>query len=118
MMLSTNVRLFSTLQIVLSLSLASAGCSPAFYRGVSQGIASGTAHSPLTPTKLMIFGGRDHKVYLGCLNCSEYASDSVRYKYGDHGSPYSSTSILTATGIMAHHTPNTAPATLTQTIHL
>jgi hypothetical protein len=37
-------------------------------------------------TKVMIFGGRDHKTYLGCLNCSEYASDSVFNAIGPHGS--------------------------------
>jgi hypothetical protein len=57
--------------------------------------------------KIMIFGGEDHKVYLGCLNCTQYASDSVQNKYtfgsqyqsesifnryGEYGSPYSDTS--------------------------
>jgi hypothetical protein len=41
----------------------------------------------------MIFGGDGHKIYLGCLNCSQYASDSVFNEYGDHGSQYSSESI-------------------------
>ncbi|MDA8155223.1 MAG: hypothetical protein M0Z52_02040 [Actinomycetota bacterium] len=44
--------------------------------------------------KLMIFGGSDHKTYLGCLNCSEYASDSVLNGYGTYGSGYSSTSVM------------------------
>jgi hypothetical protein len=44
--------------------------------------------------KLMIFGGSGHRVYLGCLNCSEYASDSVKNAYGTHGSAYSSESIF------------------------
>jgi len=43
--------------------------------------------------KLMIFGGSDHKVYLGCLNCSEQADDSVSNKFGTNGSPYSDESI-------------------------
>jgi hypothetical protein len=25
----------------------------------------------------MIFGGQDHRTYLGCLNCTQYAADSV-----------------------------------------
>ncbi len=41
----------------------------------------------------MIFGGEDHRTYLGCLSCSEYSSDSVLNEYGTHGSPYSSESI-------------------------
>jgi len=41
----------------------------------------------------MIFGGQDHKTYLGCLSCNEYASDSVFNSYGNNGNPYSSQSI-------------------------
>jgi hypothetical protein len=44
--------------------------------------------------KIMVFGGRDHKTYLGCLSCSEYASDSVFNEYGSFGNEYSSTSIF------------------------
>lgn len=43
--------------------------------------------------KIMIFGGKDHEVYLGCLSCSEYDADSVLNKFGEHGSTYSSESI-------------------------
>jgi len=46
----------------------------------------------------MLFGGEDHKVYLGCLSCNEYASDSVLNRYGDHGSRYSDTSIFNKYG--------------------
>lgn len=57
---------------------------------------------------LLIFGGRGHKEFLGCLSCSEYNSDSVWNKYshygflndfgvwnpfGDYASPYSSYSM-------------------------
>ena len=38
--------------------------------------------------KLMLFGGRGHDVYLGCLSCSEYESDSVFNEYGEYGSKY------------------------------
>jgi hypothetical protein len=54
------------------------------------GTAAGAVQQAI---KLMIFGGEDHKTYLGCLNCSESASDSVRNKFGENGSPYSSHSI-------------------------
>ena len=47
-----------------------------------------------SPHKIMIFGGEGHKVYLGCLNCSEYASDSVFNEISDYGSEFSSESIL------------------------
>ncbi|HLJ85678.1 MAG TPA: hypothetical protein VKZ53_02585 [Candidatus Angelobacter sp.] len=45
------------------------------------------------PAKLMLFGGLNHKTYLGCLNCSEYVTDSISNEYGIHGSSYSSDSI-------------------------
>ncbi len=43
--------------------------------------------------KLMIFGGSNHDVYLGCLSCNEYAKDSVFNKYGRFGSSYGIESI-------------------------
>lgn len=42
---------------------------------------------------LLLFGGRDHKTFLGCLNCGKYDSGSACNKYGDHGSKYSNASI-------------------------
>jgi hypothetical protein len=50
--------------------------------------------APAAPAKIMIFGGDGHKTYLGCLNCSQYATDSVHNQYGEHGSPYASESIF------------------------
>lgn len=44
------------------------------------------------PTKLLIFGGANHRTFLGCL-CSEFDSDSVLNKYGTFGNPYSSETI-------------------------
>lgn len=56
---------------------------------------------------LLLFGGEDHKTFLGCLNCSatssssvcnahgagsKYSSDSIWNAYGSFGSKYSSTS--------------------------
>lgn len=83
----------SILSIIL---LISSGCSPAARKRAGaaiQGAAAGAAASQVQSTKLMIFGGTDHKTYLGCLNCNEYATDSVFNSYGTHGSPYSSESI-------------------------
>jgi len=45
-------------------------------------------------TKLMIFGGDDHETYLGCLNCSKFAVDSIQNKFGTYGSSFSSESIF------------------------
>jgi hypothetical protein len=64
-------------------------------RSASRGISPPAVHQPVaTAAKLMIFGGDGHRTYLGCLNCSEYAADSVHNQYGTHGSPYNSESIL------------------------
>jgi len=84
---------------ILVLIVVLSGCSPAARRNVAAvatGAAQGAAGASASETgvaKLMIFGGMDHKTYLGCLNCSEYATDSVFNEYGQHGSRYSSESI-------------------------
>lgn len=41
----------------------------------------------------MLFGGPDHRTYLGCLNCSEFNQDSVVNEFGPYGSSFSPTSI-------------------------
>jgi hypothetical protein len=42
----------------------------------------------------LLFGGENHKTFLGCLNCSKYSADSISNRYGTYGSPYSSESIF------------------------
>lgn len=42
---------------------------------------------------LLIYGGDNHDVFLGCLNCSKYDSNSIWNKYGDNGSKYNTNSI-------------------------
>jgi hypothetical protein len=44
-------------------------------------------------TRILLFGGRNNAVFLGCLTCSRFDSDSVLNSYGSYGSRYSSTSI-------------------------
>lgn len=85
--------------LFVSMLIGLSGCSPAARRtvgaiaaGAAQGAAGASAPQSET-AKLMIFGGEEHKTYLGCLNCSQYATDSVFNAYGQHGSPYSSESI-------------------------
>jgi len=42
--------------------------------------------SPQQPyRKIMLFGGRLHDVYLGCLNCDQSALDSIFNEYGSYG---------------------------------
>jgi hypothetical protein len=52
------------------------------------------ASAPAVESKLLIFGGPGHHVYLGCLNCSKFETDSVGNTYGPHGSPYASESVF------------------------
>ena len=92
------IKRFVILSSVGFLVLTVIACSPAARQraGTIVGAAAAGAAGASAPqqlTKLMIFGGPDHKTYLGCLNCNEYATDSVFNSYGTHGSPYSSESI-------------------------
>ena len=57
----------------------------------------------------MLFGGEGHRTYLGCLNCSEYAADSVLNQYGTHGSPYSMDSIFNRYGTFGSRYSNSSP---------
>lgn len=83
---------FAPLTTILALTLfLTIGCSPTTRQNVASGLAA-AAYAP-SPQKIMIFGGVDHRTYLGCLSCSEYATDSVFNEYGSYGSRYSSTSI-------------------------
>jgi hypothetical protein len=44
--------------------------------------------------KHMLFGGEGHHTYLGCVNCSQYDTESITNQYGQYGSAYSTTSVL------------------------
>ncbi|KND60233.1 hypothetical protein BVER_05052 [Candidatus Burkholderia verschuerenii] len=54
-----------------------------------------TAHAQ---AKLMLYGGADHDVYLGCLNCSDTDAESVQNESGRYGSEISAQSIFNETG--------------------
>lgn len=47
---------------------------------------------------LHIYGGSNHDVYLGCLNCNKYDQNSIWNAYGTYGSKYNSNSIWNAYG--------------------
>ncbi len=49
---------------------------------------------PAFSQELLLFGGSGHDVFLGCLNCGEYASESICNEYGTYGSEYSVNSIF------------------------
>jgi hypothetical protein len=78
--------------IILAGLITLCGCSPAARQNIASAI-SGAATGIAPPSKLMIFGGKEHSTYLGCLSCSGYAMDSVFNAYGDHGSRYSNESV-------------------------
>jgi len=96
-----------TICFVITIFLFS--CNTQFSRNLGlalQGIGNaGTTASGYSQQteKLLIFGGSDHKTYLGCLNCSEYDKDSVFNTYGSHGSEYSSVSIMNSYSEFGSH---------------
>lgn len=42
---------------------------------------------------LLLFGGANHKVFLGCLNCGRFDAGSVCNRFGDYGNRFNSDSI-------------------------
>jgi hypothetical protein len=93
-----SIKHFTAFATLGCLLVVMGACSPAARQRAGaavNGAAAGAAGASAAQTvsKLMIFGGQDHKTYLGCLNCNEYATDSVFNSYGNSGSPYSTQSI-------------------------
>jgi hypothetical protein len=46
----------------------------------------------------LLFGGANNSVFLGCLTCSKFDSESVHNEHGQHGSRYSHVSIFNKHG--------------------
>ena len=70
--------------------LASVSARPLAFAGLCLLMATGLwAQMP----KLMLFGGPKRDVYLGCLNCDAFASDSICNEFGEYGSEVSANSI-------------------------
>ena len=42
---------------------------------------------------LLLFGGQDHKTFLGCLNCAAQSQESICNDYGTFGGKYNADSI-------------------------
>lgn len=61
------------------------GCSAATASAVAASLAAAGGAAPQTTKALLLFGGENHKTFLGCLNCSEYDSESVFNQYGSFG---------------------------------
>jgi len=67
------------------------GCSAAMLQAVAEGLAQSGGNGG---QQLLIYGGTQHKIFLGCLNCSKGDQSSVLNNYGSFGSAYSGTSIF------------------------
>lgn len=49
-------------------------------------------------SKLYLFGGKNGEVFLGCLNCDKYDSNSIWNNFGKYGSKYNNESIWNKNG--------------------
>ena len=58
---------------------------------------------------LLLFGGGDHKTFLGCLNCGQVDSSSVCNVVGDYGSVVSDKSIWNVVGDYGSVVSDTSP---------
>jgi hypothetical protein len=58
---------------------------------------------------LLLFGGSDHKTFLGCLKRNQYDSGSICNKYGQQGSKYASESIWNKYGNFGSKYSNESP---------
>jgi hypothetical protein len=74
---------------------AVAACVKSDSCGSGSGATSNPSQSifPNTP-ELLLFGGRNHTIFLGCLNCSAFDASSLFNRSGNHGNRFSSESIF------------------------
>lgn len=70
-------------------------CSPALVRGISQDVAALNGQAPqpagVPGQAIYIFGGTNHRVFLGCLSCSSTAANAITNQYGEFGSRFGET---------------------------
>jgi hypothetical protein len=58
---------------------------------------------------LLLYGGSDHKTFLGCLNCSKFDSSSICNQFGQVGSQFDSSSIWNQFGHFGSQFSNESP---------
>jgi hypothetical protein len=58
---------------------------------------------------LHLYGGSGHDIYLGCLNCNDYDSNSIWNEYGTYGSSYNSLSIWNEYGTYGNEYNSNCP---------
>ncbi|WP_193367350.1 hypothetical protein [Pelagibius marinus] len=68
--------------------LAAAGAVLLLLAGGLQGEAAAQFKSPIPEPEYLLYGGANHSVFLGCLNCSRFDSRSVWNKLSPYGSEY------------------------------
>ena len=91
--------LAATLLCASSLACSSANQQVAAAKQSSEPLefTVGVSEPPQEPgPKLMVYGGKKHDVYLGCLNCDAAEPESVFNEFGSYGSPYSPYSLWNA----------------------
>lgn len=79
---------FSLLTLLVFCTLTA--CSRGAWATAVQGLGAGMAQQQSAPVALLLFGGNDHKTFLGCLNCAESSQSSVLNQFS-YGSPYGQT---------------------------
>jgi hypothetical protein len=58
---------------------------------------------------LHLYGGNNNDVYLGCLNCDSYNSNSIWNEYGTYGNSYNSISIWNEYGTYGNEYNSNSP---------
>jgi len=72
----------------------------------------------LTGQVLHIYGGSNHDVYLGCMNCNKFDSNSIWNQFGTYGNKLIRSLYGTKPEHMEINSAITHPLIHTQTIHL
>ncbi|WP_124981413.1 hypothetical protein [Nonlabens xiamenensis] len=59
--------------------------------------------------EMHLYGGENHQVYLGCLTCERFQTNSIWNAFGEYGSSFSSTSIWNDLNIYGDPNKNYSP---------
>ena len=59
--------------------------------------------------ELHLYGGKDHDVYLGCLTCDKYDSNSIWNTYGKYGNSYNKNCIWNQYGAFGNKYNSLSP---------
>jgi hypothetical protein len=83
--------------LILAVATALGACTSAQVQAFGDALgrlnSSGGGSVGMSDQPLLVFGGQNHKTFLGCF-CSEYDADSLLNQYSSYGSEYSRTSIF------------------------